>query len=790
MTERTITIMGPTRGRTPEYSDDGTALWDFFSHAPIGMFRSTPEGRYLAANMTLARMLGYDSPEQLISEVTSIPDQTYAAPEDRDRFLSHLEETNELRNFETRRKKRDGTIIWVSLHIRVVRDAEGRIVRYEGFSSDITERRARDERLLQSEALLEAASQAQGTILYVKDIKGRVVRISPGFLELMGKREEEVLGKTSIEIYDSGVGQVHMENDALIFETGKPQLFEEVADTPSGKRYFISVKSPFRDENGNIAGLIGIAQEITDRKRAEWKLKQLSQQRQLALDAAKMGWWHYDPVTRMSSWDERYGEIFQLPVTHGPNDEIFARMHPEDLPAVWSKVEAALDSKNPQPYSAEFRINLPGGGVRWVEAYGVAIFEGQGEGRIAKDFVGTVCDITERKQAEDETLRAMEQAEAASIAKSAFLANMSHEIRTPLNGVMGMLQLMETTNLDSEQKEFVQVALQSSKRLTNLLSDILDISKVEAGRLEIYLQPFDFMDCMKSVSQMFEPVARQKGLEFQMMVDPGIPEYVLGDSLRMQQVLGNIIGNAIKFTGEGQVEIGVHRLSSLTDGRSRLLFVISDTGLGIADDKLQDYFTTFSQSETDYKRRYQGAGLGLAISRQLVSLMGGKISVCSELGKGTTIYLSLPLGIPARNGVELERRAERSAATSSDLKILLVEDDLVSNYTAKSMLEKAGCRVTSVLDGRQALEALKSDWYHLVLLDIQMPVMDGVEATKAIRSGAAGPDKTGIPIIAMTAYAMLGDRERFLDAGMNDYIPKPVDQEVLISAVNRIVAQH
>ena len=374
------------------YANLNTVLMD----APVGFARSTPEGRYLSANSTLAQMLGYTSAEQLCTEVHSIADQTYCIPGEREELLDKVRTSGELTNYEVRRKRRDGTEFWTSMSLRAVGDTDGLTQYYESFSTDISQRKDREIALQQSQAMLEAISEAQGTIFYAKDLQGRLVRISNNFLDMMQKGADEVLGKTSREIYDSDIGDEHMANDQLVVDSGVTLKFEEMAETPEGKRFFLSVKSPYWDDKGQIAGLVGIAQDITDLKLAESEIQRIAQQRQLALDAARMGWWHYDPATRISSFDQRYKEIFQIDYDACDNDEILKRMHPDDLPKVWEKVEAALDRDAPEPYETEFRIFLPDGSLRWIKAQGLVQFEEIGGSRQATDFVGTVQDITER----------------------------------------------------------------------------------------------------------------------------------------------------------------------------------------------------------------------------------------------------------------------------------------------------------------------------------------------------------------------------------------------------------
>ncbi len=352
-----------------------------------------------------------------------------------------------------------------------------------------------------------------------------------------------------------------------------------------------------------------------------------------------------------------------------------------------------------------------------------------------------------------------------------------------------MLQLLQTTELDNEQKEYSLMAIQSSKRLTRLLTDILDLSRVEANRLDIRSEPFDLFVALSQTVELFKPTAEQSGVHLNLDIHPEVQRMVLGDSARLQQVLVNIIGNALKFTDSGQVLVAVYPLPAIENEQARILFSISDMGCGISDDNINKLFTPFTQGSEGYTRTHQGAGLGLSICKKLIELMGGNISVESEMGKGTTVYFTITFlldATPSSTGEIVEAGTRLMGATG---KILLVEDDPVSSMTAVKQMEKMGFEVTPVENGRQVLEVLHKESFDLILMDVQMPVIDGVEATRMIRAGEAGEKNNDIPIVAMTAYAMEGDREKFLAAGMDDYLAKPVDMDELKQAIKRVMGK-
>jgi PAS domain S-box-containing protein len=445
-------------------------------------------------------------------------------------------------------------------------------------------------------------------------------------------------------------------------------------------------------------------------------------------------------------------------------------IHPDDVENYKKIYNQAMISQ--EAFKFEYRLLKKEGDYRWVSVMGVPRFDADGR---FKGFVGCSTDVSEYKDNEQKLILSKELAEAANRAKTDFLANMSHEIRTPLNGLLGMNSLLEQTKLTDEQKEFVQTIHSSSQALLAIINDILDFSKIEAGKLQIESMKFDLIQLIGEIKDFFQSKANEKGICLKIDTEKCNKVIVIGDPFRLRQVLLNLLTNALKFTSKGSIRLDIESLEN-----SLVKFTCTDTGIGIPKDKLEEIFEKFTQVDTSTTRKYGGTGLGLAICKQLLELMNGEIFVESEMGKGSSFWFILPLpGIEERKEINSAKKSLLKIKNNSQnlgrKKVLLVEDNPINQKVTIKLLQKLECEIELAENGHEAIRKLQGNDFDLILMDCQMPEMDGYQATSIIKKS----DKKHIPIIALTAHALPGDREKCLNSGMNDYLAKPVELENL-----------
>ncbi|MFO8033285.1 MAG: PAS domain S-box protein [Desulfohalobiaceae bacterium] len=808
---------------------------DILERVYIGIFKSTPEGKYIFVNQALAQMYGYENPQELIDSIQDIETQIYAEPKKRDEFQRLLQDQGEVINHEACLLRKDGSQVWVSRSAWAVRDQNGQINYYLGFSKDVSKYKQMQENLLEQKKLAESVSkQWQSTFnaipdpIMLIDQKYRILQANQAMADRLQCGTKDLLGQYCYQMVHALTEPPWFCPHSKSLQTGKTER-AEVLESQLGGVYDVST-TPIFDSEQAIAGSVHVARDITERKRAEQSLQEseslLHSITGTALDAIVI----MDEQGKISFWNPAAESIFGYTAQEVLGTDLHQQLAPKEH-------QKAFEEAFP-----EFKHSGHGNAVGQIlelEAYrkdgklitislSLSAFKKKGQWHA----MGIVRDITEHKNTQQELLQAKQDAEAANKAKSEFLANMSHEIRTPLNGIMGVMQLLQGADLDADLMEYVGIANNAADRLARLLSDILDLSMVEAGKLEFEQEAFSLSDLCNSVSNLFLLQAKDKGLELECFIDHCLPDRVLGDEKRVEQILFNLVGNALKYTKQGWVRLEIVPVAPDVDQNLRLLFSVIDTGIGISQEQQEYLFQPFVQADGSYTRKFQGAGLGLSIVHRLVKLMGGNIAIESAPGEGTSVHVVLPFNLPADlSSTQLLGDAPGQKAEAR-LRILVAEDDPSNQIFLQKLLQNNGHEATLATTGQEVLDLMASKEFDCILMDVQMPVMDGVEATKRIRSmeqgagsmehrawgmgqredgmghGAWGmeqkvgdkeqyPDsqfsnfpisqsqKGRIPIIALTAYAMSGDREKFLQAGMDDYLAKPVNQDELMKALQR-----
>lgn len=644
---------------------------------------------------------------------------------------------------------------------------------------DITERKNRELMVERSRDYCNKILDQIPSMVYKTDIDSEVNYVNYVWKEFFGVSDFETL---EIIHPEDRVGFMN-ERDFAVQKRLPYQYEARFLRYDKVYRWCLILAKPYYDLDEQFAGYIGSIYDITDRKKSDRKFIESQAKYHSLFMNMDSGYAYYKIIydqeqnpcdltfVEVNGAFERYFNVTKKDLVKMKYSEILS----ESKDTLMDHIRRNMGklSQGESVYLSEYYFSA------YQKWFSISIYSPK-----ENEIVTIVTDITYLKESEKKLMAAKEAAETANKAKSEFLANMSHEIRTPINGIVGMVDLTLFTDLDEEQKDNLITAKACANSLLNIINDVLDFSKMEAGKLSIEYINFNIRELIEEIIKMHTLRAERKGLDLNYTFSSSIPQHLIGDPNRLRQILNNLISNALKFTQEGEISVAVKRIELIND-EVELKFTVQDTGIGIAKEDIGRLFQSFSQVDGSFTKKFGGTGLGLVISKQLVEMMGGKINVKSEKEKGSMFFFTLKYKIGSPK-IQKQTYLPSMSKTLKTLRILLAEDDSINQKVISKMLKKKGHFVDVVMNGKEALQIFTPEKYDVILMDIQMPEMDGIEAAQRIRKKEN--DRSHIPIIAMTAYALQGDRDRFLELGMDDYISKPIQMDHLFLMLEGIAS--
>jgi len=720
-------------------------------------------------------------------------------PEDRSRVEASLRSLRSQLQVkqEYRIVRPDGDVRWLEDRVSVVFDDHQRPVLVGGIGTDITDRKRAEQAVRESEAVYHALVESLPLCLVRKDRAGQIVFGNRKFCEILGRPLEELLGKTDFDLFSDELARKYVHDDEEVLRSGDVLHGIEQHQLPDGRWTFMEIlKGPVRDPSGDVIGVQVMFWDVTERKHAEEALERERNLLQTLID-------HIPDLIFVKDSEGRFvvansallgilGATNREDVLGKTDFDFLARELAEKY---WADDEQVIRTGRPLIEREETTLS-PDGNELWLLTTKVPLRDGNGG---TNGLVGIARDITNRKRAEEQLRMAKESADAANRAKSDFLANMSHEIRTPMNAIIGMTELLLDTDLSSTQRDYLRMVQESGEALLTLINDILDFSKIEAGRLELDDATFDLRESLGDTMRSLALRAHSKGLELAFRVAVETPNWLRGDVGRLRQIIVNLVGNSIKFTQQGEVVLNVwlEEFSSDTESAQPieqeissgasvpdavcLHFSVSDTGIGIPEEKLDVVFQEFEQADASTTRRYGGSGLGLAISSRLVGLMGGRIWAESQVGQGSTFHFTARF-VPS---TESRPRKRTQPIVVGGTRALIVDDNATNRRILTEILNSWDMRPTSVENASEAMRQLRQSQragnpFRLLLSDVNMPEVDGFVLAQWIRED---PELSGLPIIMLTSSGRPGDNLRRVNLGIAAHLMKPAKQSEIFDAI-------
>ena len=735
-----------------------------FENVQEGIFQSTEDGRFISANPKLAQIYGFDSSNELIASFSNIAHDVYAEPSRREEFMHLMTGNDVIHNFESKARKQDGSLIWISENVRAVRNQKDQLLYYEGTVVDITEQKQTSEALRESELLYHSLVESIPQNIVRKNLEGQFTFANQKFCQTIGKPMEEILGQTDYDLSPKDLADKYRRDDLRVIETGAPYATTEI-HTGSGKDenniYIETVKTPLQDPKGNITGIQCMFWDVTERHQIE---EQLAHERDLLsalLDNVPDRIYIKDTESRFIKGSTALAKRLGLDSAENFIGKTDYDFHPSAQAKSFHEDEQrVILTGNPIVNKVEQQTDETGRDI-WASVTKVPFSNRSG---IITGIIGISRDITALKLAERETVRARDLALEAAQMKARFLAVMSHEIRTPMNGIIGMIDLLLASALSDEQKEYADTVRTSADALLDILNDILDLSKIEAGRLELEKTDFSLRKVVEEAVELHALRAETNHIELNCYIPPILDMQYSGDAGRLRQILLNLVSNAVKFTEKGEVQVSVQLLED-AGKEVRLQFTVKDSGIGISPEICKKIFDAFRQADGSTTRRYGGTGLGLSISKQLSEMMDGEMWVESEPEKGSQFHFT----------VLLKKTTTPKHSHSDDLRnknLLLIAPNEFARISISSYAENIGLRVSSVPSGKAARETLnKNKNYDLILLDLNLRDIDCLDLVQEIQTN---PRQDKAKIVLLTARKHKVDSNILKTLGISGTLLNPV----------------
>jgi two-component system, sensor histidine kinase and response regulator len=732
-------------------------------------------GRVLEVNKSFVEMFGYG-----VSEIIGMPAVDFVAAESRAAVAEHIS-TASPEPYEAVALRKDGTTFDVEIRGKTT-EYEGRVVRVAAIR-DITARKRAERRLREAEHRYRALVEKVPAVVYLQEIGGpdTAIYMSPRIEALTGYSPEDCRNPELrwLMVHPDDRERMQSEDESSV-RPGEVVTTEYRVVHRDGHTVWVRNESVVVEDD--VTGLRfwqGFMLDITEAKKADEDLKKSEERYRLVAKATDETIWDSNILADEQTWNGAVQTMFGYPPEQRTSTAWWEEhIHPGDRERILASVDAFLEGGG-EVWSEEYRFRRADGEYSTVVDRAYVVRDAEGS---PTRMIGSMSDITGRKLYERELRVAREEAERANRAKSEFLANMSHEIRTPMNGILGMAELLLDTPLDEEQREFAETVRISGQNLMMIINDILDFSKIEAGAMRLETIDLDLRSTVEDVTVLLGGRAQDKGLELASLVEHDVPEALRGDPGRLRQILTNLLGNAIKFTDEGEVIVRVELVDEDKE-TATVRFEVSDTGIGISPEQQRRLFLAFTQADASTTRRYGGTGLGLAISKQLVTLMGGEMNVQSEPGGGSTFSFTVTL----EKQPEYASRVRNVPVDLAGRRALVVDDNRANCTILEKQLSSWGIRTTAVEGGPEALEELRSggDPYDLAVLDMQMPNMDGMELARRIK---ADPALSPIRLVLLTSMGRRGEGEEASQSGIEAYLTKPVRQSDLYDALVTVMS--